>query len=70
MRPAVIKMFDEFESKFETEATSKIDYVLLVIQNSNRGKLGDEVGNEGNRQGSEMVKRGSQGHMWTYRGRF
>ena len=70
MHPLVIQMFDEFESKFETAVTSKIDSKLLAIQNSNRGRLGDGVGNEGNRKGSEMVKRGSQGHMWTYRGRF
>ena len=49
-RPAVIKMFNEFGSKFETAVISKIDYVLLPCQNSNRGRLGDEVGNEGDRK--------------------
>ena len=63
-------MFDEFGSKFETAVTSKIDSVLLAIQNSNRGRLGDGVDDEGDGKGSEMVNRGPQGHMWTYRGRF
>ena len=36
-RPSVIKMFDEFGTKFESAISSKKDAVLCAIQNSKRG---------------------------------
>ena len=69
-RPSVIKMFDEFGSKFESAISSKIDSVLRAVQNGNRVAGGIEKGNEDRTERVSNTKLGPKGHLWSYKGRF
>ena len=70
-RPSVIKMFDEFGTKFESAIPSKIDAVLCAIQNINRGgRIEDGVDVNTDAERAIIVNRGPKGHIWTYIGRF
>ena len=69
---SVIKMFDEFASKFKTVISSKIDSVLCAFQNGNRECRDSTEEENGYGYGVEdtVIQIGPRGHLWSYRGKF
>ena len=67
-RPLVMKMFDEFGSKFETSISSKIDSLLQTVQQSNDNQTDLCLMNSGQDENTSSDSSGF--NIWTFGGKF